>query len=69
MSNYTPTTEAVRAKYARGKRSDGTHAQFIKWQKDSLMGNWVRTDNGKLVRRVKAGAWEPVPDANERNET
>lgn len=36
---------------------------------DSLMGNWVRTDNGKLVRRVKAGAWEPVPDTNERNET
>lgn len=28
---------------------------------DSLMGNWVRTDNGKLIRRVKAGDWEPVP--------
>ena len=28
---------------------------------DSRMGNWVRTDKGKLIRRVKAGAWEPVP--------
>ena len=29
---------------------------------DSRMGNWVRTDNGKLIRRVKAGAWEPAPN-------
>ena len=33
---YTPTTEAVRAKYARGTRSDGTHAQFVK---DNVGGN------------------------------
>ena len=29
---------------------------------DSRMGNWVRTDKGKLIRRVKAGAWEPAPN-------
>ena len=29
---------------------------------NSRMGGWVRTDNGRLVRRVKAGAWEPVPN-------
>ena len=123
MSDYTPTTEAVRAKYARGTRSDGTHAQFVKWQKEfdrwiaahdaevlapagvtqpepeyeytwagtddegddwlmddwfatvgvaeqyanSFLGGWVRTDNGRLARRVKAGAWEPVP--NQTGET
>ena len=33
---YTPTTEAVRAKYARGTRSDGTPAQFVK---DNVGGN------------------------------
>lgn len=32
---------------------------------DSRMGNWVRTDNGKLIRRVKAGAWEPVPNQSD----
>lgn len=29
---------------------------------NSLLGGWVRTDNGRLARRVKAGAAEPAPN-------
>lgn len=31
---------------------------------NSRMGSWVRTDNGRLVRRVKAGEREPVPSTD-----
>ena len=45
---YTPTTEAVRAKYARGTRSDGTPAQFVKWQKE--FDRWLREERAAQAR-------------------
>ena len=47
MSDYTPTTEAVRAKYARGTRSDGTHAQFVKWQKE--FDRWLAAHDAEVL--------------------
>lgn len=47
MSDYTPTTEEVRDKYARGTRSDGTHAQFIKWQKE--FDRWIVAHDAEVL--------------------
>ena len=44
---YTPTTEAVRAKYARGTRSDGTPAQFVKWQKE--FDSWLADHDAEVL--------------------
>ena len=47
MSENTLTTEAVRAKYARGRRSDGTHAQFVKWQKE--FDRWLAAHDAEVL--------------------
>ena len=52
MSDYTPTTEGVRRKYARGMRSDGTPAQFVKWQKE--FDRWLAARDAEVAQKARA---------------
>lgn len=47
MSDYIPTTEEVCAKYALGTRSDGTPAQFVKWQKEFY--RWLAAHDAEVL--------------------
>ena len=55
--DYTPTTEEVRADYVRGARSDGTHAQFVKWQKG--FDRWLAAHDAEVL--AAAGVTQPEP--------
>ena len=51
-SEYTPTDDAVRRKYARGMKSDGTPAQFVKWQKE--FDRWLAQHDTELRAEIAA---------------
>ena len=51
-SEYTPTDDAVRRKYARGMKSDGTPTQFVKWQKE--FDRWIAQHDAELRAKIAA---------------
>ena len=51
-SEYTPTDDAVRRKYARGMKSDGTPTQFVKLQKE--FDRWLAKHDAELRAEIAA---------------
>ena len=51
-SEYTPTDDAVRRKYARGMKSDGTPTQFVKLQKE--FDRWLAQHDAELRAEIAA---------------
>lgn len=61
MSEYTPTTEHVRAKYARGMKSDGTPAIFEKWGNEFDL--WLADHDAKVRAEALREAAAGLPEA------
>lgn len=59
---YTPTTEEVRRKYARGMRSDGTPVLFVKWQKE--FDRWLAAHDAEVLAAAGVAPHAPATPAN-----